>query len=123
MASSKFSYAFALATLLTTVAAAVAVVVVMNTEPQSREQNSSHLLKRKLIVTTIGNHTFAQLNVSGTPQEYRMLILKKLAEFEQNNTDLEITNWKIEKRPQAKFDPFIYGLWFDHRPRETSSSR
>jgi hypothetical protein len=84
-------------------------------------------------VTTIGNHSYLEIDQEGRPKEIVEKILKLIDWFENNHPMLEVTGWKIEKQQTTikYYDgcnlrvarDWIFGLWIDHKPKILTSVR
>jgi hypothetical protein len=71
-----------------------------------------------LHILTAGDHSFIPLNFKGNAFDYAKEILSIVSFFEVNNPKLQVTSWKIEERPSSYiYNPWIYGIWIDHKPK------
>lgn len=65
------------------------------------------------------NHTYLPLNIGGIPADNVLLILGVLDYFEEENPELEVTSWSIEKQQFTHtVGAYIFGLWVNHRPKK-----
>lgn len=79
------------------------------------------------VVKTVGNHSYIPLNIqaenvgSEIPSDHVVEILNVLDAFESAHPELEIIGWSIEKNQPAHGTPgVIFGLWVNHRPKNSS---
>ena len=89
-------------------------------EESKRElvNNQKKYLYEPSQITTVGNHTYININTNEYPANRINEILELLAAFEKNHPDLQITNWHIqEQNVGPHYYQKVFGIWIDHRPR------
>ncbi|MDD5109996.1 MAG: hypothetical protein PHI63_02145 [Patescibacteria group bacterium] len=87
------------------------VTAVIQPEPGSEEYRYD-----LSAVTTVGNHSYIPLNLSGPAAVHVKEILGVVDAFEQAHAELVVGIFDDESR-QDGMNSHLYGLWVHHRPK------
>ncbi len=70
------------------------------------------------VALTIGNNTYAPINMSGAADDHAEVILRTVAAFEREYPELEVTGFDVEAWQGAHTtQPYTCGVWIHHKPR------